>query len=77
MKEGWICPKCGAGVNPDRDSCPCVVAQPVYIPAPPTYVPVPYPSPTTPEHPNPWYGPWQWQTTCTSDSTHPVVVVNG
>ena len=72
MREGWICPKCGAGVNPDRDSCPCVVVQPAHVP--PTYVPVPYPSPTVPQYPYPW---WSWQTIGTSDSTQSVVMVNG
>ena len=73
MKEGWICPKCGAGVNPDRDSCPCVVVQPGYFP--PTYIP--YPSPTILTSPQPWYGPWCWQTTCISDSTQPIAMANG
>jgi len=36
-KTGWICPKCGCGVNPNVDRCPCVgqtlpVSYPPYIP---------------------------------------------
>lgn len=27
MSEGWICPKCKQGVNPNRDTCPCTPKQ--------------------------------------------------
>ena len=23
MSVGWICPKCGVAVNPDKTTCPC------------------------------------------------------
>jgi rubredoxin len=25
VKKGWVCPVCGKGVNPEKDTCPCKV----------------------------------------------------
>lgn len=28
LNSGWVCPRCGSGVSPHKDVCPCNVSVP-------------------------------------------------
>lgn len=48
MTTGWLCPKCGSGVAPGVERCPCVPQQFTH-PAPGSVYPTTWPTyPTTP-----------------------------
>lgn len=37
MREGWTCPKCGCGVSPDVERCPCASAVGPGLPGTPNF----------------------------------------
>lgn len=57
MTTGWLCPKCGSGVAPGVERCPCVPQQFTH-PSPGSIYPTTWPAyPTTPvSYPTMW--PW-------------------